>query len=132
MEKLDRVKGEQSRLKAMLEDKTAALMNMRAEANKLRPYTEQSPVVLEQSLRGLTSSLNADRVEIERLDNSREDVDYAASQQGRWLWSRCWVGVLVRVCSTQYREDFVGNGWLIPPLQLRNDAHDIRPETLQQ
>ena len=67
-EKLERVKSEQSRLKAMLEDKTTAVMNARAEANKLRPYTEQSPAVLEQSLRELNSNLAADRAEIDRLD----------------------------------------------------------------
>lgn len=67
-EKVERVKGEQGRLKTMLEDKTTTVMNTRAEANKLRPYTEQSPAVLEQSLRDLNSSLNADRAEIDRLD----------------------------------------------------------------
>ena len=67
-EKLERVKGEQARLKTLLEDKTTAVMNTRAEANKLRPYTEQSPAALEQSLRDLNSNLNNDRSEIERLD----------------------------------------------------------------
>lgn len=67
-EKLERVKGEQSRLKTLLEDKTATVMQVRAEANKLRPYTEQSPAVLEQSLRDLSSNLSADRAEIDRLD----------------------------------------------------------------
>lgn len=67
-EKLERVKGEQSRMKSMLEDRTTAVMNMRAEASKLRPYAEQSPAVLEQSLRDLSNNLNSDRAEIERLD----------------------------------------------------------------
>ncbi|KXL42754.1 hypothetical protein M433DRAFT_71300 [Acidomyces richmondensis BFW] len=67
-EKLERVKGEQGRLKSLLEDKTTAVMNMRQEANKLRPYTEQSPAALEQSLRDLSSNLAADRSEIDRLD----------------------------------------------------------------
>lgn len=67
-EKLERVKGDQARLKSVLEEKTTAVMNTRGEANKLRPYTEQSPAVLEQSLRDLSSNLNADRAEIERLD----------------------------------------------------------------
>ncbi|KAF2166104.1 hypothetical protein M409DRAFT_66976 [Zasmidium cellare ATCC 36951] len=67
-EKLERVKGEQSRLKSVLEDKTSAVMNMRSEANKLRPYTEQSPAALEQSLRDLSSNLSADKNEIDRLD----------------------------------------------------------------
>ncbi|KAK6391504.1 hypothetical protein LTR65_004339 [Meristemomyces frigidus] len=67
-EKLERVKGEQGRLKTMLEDRTTTVMNVRTEANKLRPYTEQSPAVLEQSLRDLSANLNADRTEIDRLD----------------------------------------------------------------
>lgn len=67
-EKLERVKGDQARLKTLLEEKTTTVMNTRSEANKLRPYTEQSPAVLEQSLRDLSSNLNADRAEIERLD----------------------------------------------------------------
>ena len=67
-EKLERVKGEQGRLKTLLEEKTTTVMNTRQEANKLRPYTEQSPAALEQALRDLSSSLNADRTEIDRLD----------------------------------------------------------------
>lgn len=67
-EKLEQVRGEQARLKGMLEDKTAAAMNVRMEAAKLRPYTEQSPAVLEQSLRDLSTSLASDRSEIDRLD----------------------------------------------------------------
>jgi kinetochore protein Nuf2 len=67
-EKLERVKGEQSRMKSLLEDKTTAVMNMRQEASKLRPYTEQSPAVLEQSLRDLSTHLNNERSEIDRLD----------------------------------------------------------------
>lgn len=67
-EKLERVKGEQSRLKTLLEDKTVAVMNTQSEANKLRPYTEQSPAVLEDSLQKLSNNLKAERDEIDRLD----------------------------------------------------------------
>ncbi|EME41085.1 hypothetical protein DOTSEDRAFT_56120 [Dothistroma septosporum NZE10] len=67
-EKLERVKGEQSRLKTLLEDKTTQVMSTRSEANKLRPYAEQSPQALEQSLRDLSSSLNSDKNAIETLD----------------------------------------------------------------
>ncbi|TKA41971.1 hypothetical protein B0A54_06652 [Friedmanniomyces endolithicus] len=67
-EKLERVKSEQGRLKALLEDRSLAVMNARQDASKLRPYTEQSPAVLEQSLRDLNANLNADRNEIDRLD----------------------------------------------------------------
>ena len=51
-----------------MEEKTTTVMNTRQEANKLRPYTEQSPDVLEKSLRDLSTSLNNDRAEIDRLD----------------------------------------------------------------
>ncbi len=67
-EKLERVKGEQNRLKMLLEDKTTAVMSTRQEADKLRPYTEQSPAVLEQALQTLNANLSNDRAEIERLD----------------------------------------------------------------
>ncbi|KAK5695064.1 kinetochore-associated Ndc80 complex subunit nuf2 [Elasticomyces elasticus] len=67
-EKSERLKDEQKRLKTMLEDKSTAVINARQEASKLRPYTEQSPAVLEQSLRDLNTNLNADRNEIDRLD----------------------------------------------------------------
>lgn len=68
IEKHARIKGEQARLKALLEEKTASLMTVRQEAVKLRPYTEQSPAVLEQALRDLSANLSADKAEVERLD----------------------------------------------------------------
>lgn len=67
-EKLERVKGEQARLKSVLEERTVSVMNTRQEANKLRPYADQSPDALEKSLRELSGSLNRDRAEIDRLD----------------------------------------------------------------
>lgn len=67
-EKLERVKGEQGRLKSVLEDRMTVVSNTRAEAAKLRPYTEQDYAVLEQSLHNLNNNLNADRSEIDRLD----------------------------------------------------------------
>jgi len=67
-DKLERVKGEQSRMKSLLEDRMTTVSNVKSEVSKLRPYTEQSPAVLEQSLRDLNSTLSADRNEIDRLD----------------------------------------------------------------
>ncbi|KAG9962777.1 kinetochore protein nuf2, partial [Aureobasidium melanogenum] len=67
-EKLDRVKSEQSRLKQALEDKQTQAINVRKEADKLRPYTQQSPAALETALRDLNASLTADKAEIDRLD----------------------------------------------------------------
>ena len=60
-DKLERVKGEQSRMKSLLEDRMTTVSNVKSEVSKLRPYTEQSPAVLEQSLRDLNSTLSADR-----------------------------------------------------------------------
>ncbi|OQO09671.1 hypothetical protein B0A48_05073 [Cryoendolithus antarcticus] len=67
-DKLERVKSEQAKFKAMLEERTVAVMNTRQDANKLRPYTEQSPAVLELSLRDLQNNLNRDNSEISRLE----------------------------------------------------------------
>ena len=50
-DKLERVKGEQAKLKSILEERTVSVMNTRQEASKLRPYAEQSPGALEQSFR---------------------------------------------------------------------------------
>ncbi|KAF2152551.1 hypothetical protein K461DRAFT_226167 [Myriangium duriaei CBS 260.36] len=67
-EKLERAKAEQSRLKAMLEDKSTAALTLRRENEKLRPYTEQSPAALERNLRELGANLASDKAEIERLE----------------------------------------------------------------
>ncbi|GAM85044.1 hypothetical protein ANO11243_030470 [Dothideomycetidae sp. 11243] len=67
-EKLERAKTEQSRLKAMLEDKNTAALTLRRDADKLRPYTMQSPAALEQNLRELGSNLAGDKAEIDRLE----------------------------------------------------------------
>lgn len=67
-EKLDRVKSEQTRLKQALEEKNTQALNARKEADKLRPYTQQSPQALEHALRDLNANLTTDKAEIERLD----------------------------------------------------------------
>ena len=67
-DKHERTKTEAARLKALLEEKTAAVMETRQEANKLRPYTEQSQATLERSLGDLSGRLNADKAETERLE----------------------------------------------------------------
>ncbi|KAL1302640.1 hypothetical protein AAFC00_003009 [Neodothiora populina] len=77
-EKLERVKGEQTRLKAVLEDTNTQAMNVRKEADKLRPYTQQSPAVLEQSLRELNGSLMNDKSEMERLDRRARALQTSA------------------------------------------------------
>lgn len=77
-DKLDRVKGEQSRLKAVCEEKVMQAQVVRKEAEKLRPYTQQSPAVLEQSLRELNASLTGDKAEIERLERRARALQTSA------------------------------------------------------
>lgn len=77
-EKLERAKAEQNRLKAILEEKNTQAMNVRKEADKLRPYTQQSPAVLETSLRDLNGSLTSDRSEIERLERRSRALQTSA------------------------------------------------------
>ena len=67
-ERHNRIKEESARLKTVLEEKTAAVMDTRQEASKLRPYTEQSQATLERSLGDLSGRLNADKAETERLE----------------------------------------------------------------
>ncbi|KAK7713188.1 kinetochore-associated Ndc80 complex subunit nuf2 [Botryosphaeria dothidea] len=68
VEKLEMVKEDQRRLKELLETKTEQTMNVRQEAAKLRPYTTQSPTVLEASLKDLNANLAADKATIDALD----------------------------------------------------------------
>ncbi|KAL1629076.1 kinetochore-associated Ndc80 complex subunit nuf2 [Neofusicoccum ribis] len=68
VERLEMVKEDQRRLKELLEDKTTQTMNVRQEAAKLRPYTTQSPAVLEASLKDLNANLVADKAQIDALD----------------------------------------------------------------
>ncbi|TKX21938.1 kinetochore-like protein nuf2 [Elsinoe australis] len=67
-EKLERARAEQGRLKSLLEDKGTQALTVRKEADKLRPYTLQSPAVLEGNLRELAEVLGRDKAEIERLE----------------------------------------------------------------
>ena len=67
-EKLELTRQEQHRLKAVLEDKTTSAMNLRQDAAKLRPYTQQSPQALENALRDLSNALTTDRDSIEKLE----------------------------------------------------------------
>lgn len=67
-EKLDLARQEQHRLKGILEDKTTTAMNLRQDAAKLRPYTQQSPQALENALRDLSNNLTTDRDSIEKLE----------------------------------------------------------------
>lgn len=77
-DKLERAKAEQSRLKAALEEKNTQAMAVRKEADKLRPYTQQSPAALETSLRDLNASLAADKGEIDRLERRSRALQTSA------------------------------------------------------
>ena len=67
-EKLELTRQEQHRLKSVLEDKTTTAVNLRQDASKLRPYTQQSPQALENALRDLSNNLSTDRDSIEKLE----------------------------------------------------------------
>ncbi|OJD40538.1 kinetochore protein nuf2 [Diplodia corticola] len=68
VERLEMLRDEQRRLRDVLENKTEQTMNVRQDAAKLRPYTTQSPAVLESSLKDLNANLAADKAAIDALD----------------------------------------------------------------
>ncbi|USP78752.1 putative kinetochore protein nuf2 [Curvularia clavata] len=67
-EKLERAKLEQDRLKKLLQQKVEDKENAQREVLKLKPYTQQSPTALEDSLRDLSDRLNGDKTQIDMLD----------------------------------------------------------------
>jgi kinetochore protein Nuf2 len=67
-EKLERAKAEQARLKELLHQKTENKENVQREVHKLKPYTQQSPTALEDSLRDLNDRLTGDKSHIDTLD----------------------------------------------------------------
>ncbi|KAF2796399.1 kinetochore protein nuf2 [Melanomma pulvis-pyrius CBS 109.77] len=68
MEKLQRAKDEQNRLKVLLEQRVEAKETVQREVLKLKPYTQQSPTALEDSLRDLNDKLTGDKAQIDYLD----------------------------------------------------------------
>ncbi|KAH7115934.1 kinetochore protein nuf2 [Dendryphion nanum] len=68
MERLERAKEEQNKLKAMLQQKVEMKENVQREVIKLKPYTQQSPTALEDSLRGLNEKLTSEKGQIDSLD----------------------------------------------------------------
>ena len=66
--KLEHAREEQSKLKAMLQQKVEARETVQRDVMKLKPYTEQSPTALEDSLRSLNDKLSGDKSQIESLD----------------------------------------------------------------
>lgn len=66
--KLERAKEEQNRLKALLQNKVENKENVQRDVMKLKPYTQQSPTALEDSLRDLNDRLGNDKAQIDSLD----------------------------------------------------------------
>ncbi|KAF2188215.1 hypothetical protein K469DRAFT_91597 [Zopfia rhizophila CBS 207.26] len=67
-EKLELAKQEQTRLKALLLQKTEQKENVSREILKLKPYTQQSPTALEDSLRDLQDRLTSEKSQNDQLD----------------------------------------------------------------
>jgi kinetochore protein Nuf2 len=67
-EKLERAKAEQDRLKKLLQQKVEHKETVQREVIKLKPYTQQSPTALEDSLRDLSDRLTGDKTQIDVLD----------------------------------------------------------------
>jgi len=67
-QKLERTKEEMNRLKALVQSKYEEKENVQREVLRLKPYTQQSPTALEDSLRDLNERLTADKTQIDTLD----------------------------------------------------------------
>ncbi|KAF1829444.1 kinetochore protein nuf2 [Decorospora gaudefroyi] len=67
-EKLERAKAEQDRLRKLLQQKVENNENVQREVLKLKPYTQQSPTALEDSLRDLSDRLTGEKTQIDVLD----------------------------------------------------------------
>ena len=68
VEKLATAKEEQNRLKSLLEQRVEAKELAQREVLKLKPYAQQSPTALEDSLRELNEKLTSDKAQIDYLD----------------------------------------------------------------
>jgi kinetochore protein Nuf2 len=67
-EKLERAKAEQDRLKKLLQQRVENKEIVQRVVVKLKPYTQQSPTALEESLRDLSDRLTGDKTQIDMLD----------------------------------------------------------------
>lgn len=66
--RLEEAKDKKGELAQRLEQKTAEKLHLKQESAKLRPYTHQSPTALQNSLTELSTTLNADKSQIESLE----------------------------------------------------------------
>lgn len=62
------VKAKKGEMTTILEDKTAAIISLRQESTKLRPYVLQSPAALQASLTELSNALNTEKAQIDAMD----------------------------------------------------------------
>jgi kinetochore protein Nuf2 len=81
-EKLERARAEQSRLKELLQQKVENKENVQREVLKLKPYTQQSPTALEDSLRDLNDRLSADKAQIDMLDRRARALQTSSDSFG--------------------------------------------------
>ncbi|KAF2750193.1 hypothetical protein M011DRAFT_438112 [Sporormia fimetaria CBS 119925] len=68
IKEVERAKDESVKLKALLQQKVEAKEIAQREVQKLKPYTQQSPTALEDSLRQLNDNLAQEKSQIEVLD----------------------------------------------------------------
>lgn len=66
--RLEEAKEKKGELAQRLEQRTAEKLHLKQESAKLRPYTHQSPMALQNSLTELNTTLNADKSHIESLE----------------------------------------------------------------
>ncbi|ORY65139.1 Nuf2 family protein [Pseudomassariella vexata] len=76
--RLEEAKAKKGELAQRLENKTAEKLQLRQESAKLRPYTLQSPTVLQTSLTELNNTLSSDKAHIDSLDRRARALQTSA------------------------------------------------------
>ena len=77
-ERLERVRGEKTRLTSHLEERTAKCLHTREDADKLRPYVLQSPAGLQTSLTDLSDNLSRDKGQIDAFEKRHRALQNSA------------------------------------------------------
>ncbi|KAK2746315.1 kinetochore-associated Ndc80 complex subunit nuf2 [Myotisia sp. PD_48] len=67
-ETFERVKAEKARKQALLEERMEKLLKTRQESEKLRPYTSQSPEMLQAALTELSDNLARDKSQLDGME----------------------------------------------------------------
>ena len=81
-EKVAKAKEQQHKLRELLMKKHEEKQNIDVEVLKLKPYTEQSPTALEDSLRDLNDRLANDKAQIEALDRRARALQTSSESFG--------------------------------------------------